>query len=132
MLFAVLWCADEHLDQIIVQAVEELALEGPLKLRIVEIARMQVVVVGVDHGLGKARTQDNLDAVALRPRTERHQRMLIQLELIEDAGQWVRTHSGILNALPTRITNICAKMTPHERSTGDFLKARNFFSHPIG
>ncbi len=50
MLFAVLRSADEHLHQVIVQAVEDLALEGPLELRVVEIARMQLEVIGVDAG----------------------------------------------------------------------------------
>jgi len=98
VLFAVLRGADEHLDQVIVQAVEELALEGPLELRVVEIARVQVVIVGVDLGLGESRAEDHLDAVALRPRAERHQRMLIELELIEHLRKSVRGHDGIVEA----------------------------------
>ncbi|MGB9206173.1 MAG: hypothetical protein WCB94_19605, partial [Terriglobales bacterium] len=60
VLFAVLRCADEHLDQIIVQAIEELALEGPLELRVVEIAGMQFEAVGVDRRLGEAWADDDL------------------------------------------------------------------------
>src|SRR5579864_4086565 len=45
---AILWRADEHLDEVVVQRVVELALEGPFKLRVVEVAGMQVEVVSVD------------------------------------------------------------------------------------
>lgn len=89
VFFAVLWRADKHLDQVIVQAVEDLSLEGPLKLRIFEIARMQIVIVDVDLGLGKSRAEYHLNAVTLGPRAERHQRMLIELQLIEHLGEMV-------------------------------------------
>ncbi len=57
--------ADEHLDQVVVQAVEELALKGPLELRIVEIAGMQIEVVGVHRRIGEAWPDDDLDGLAL-------------------------------------------------------------------
>ena len=100
VFFSVLRRADEHLDQVIVQAVEELALEGPLELWIVEIARVQVVVVGVDLGLGKSRTQYHLNAIALCSRTKRDKRMLIELELIEHLGKAVRGHTAIVKSVP--------------------------------
>ena len=52
MFLAVLRCADEHLDQVIVQAVENLPLQSPLELRIVKVAWMQIEIVG-GPGLGR-------------------------------------------------------------------------------
>jgi len=87
---------NEHLDQVIVQAVEDLALEGPLKLRIVEIARMQIVVVSMNFGLSESGTEYHLNPIALGARAERDQRMLIELELIEYLSEAVRGHTRIL------------------------------------
>ena len=96
ILLAVLRRANEHLDQVVVQAVEELALEGPLELRIIQIARMKVVIVGMYFGLSEARAENDLDAVTLRTRAELHQRMLIQLQLIKHLGEAVGGHTGIV------------------------------------
>jgi len=65
MLLAMLRGADEHLDQIIVQAVEDLPLESPLKLRVLQIARMQFEVVRMDSRIAETRTNDYLHRFAL-------------------------------------------------------------------
>jgi len=44
---AVLRRADEHLDQVIVQTIVELALEAPFKLRMIQVARVQLKIVGM-------------------------------------------------------------------------------------
>ena len=81
------------------QAGKELVLEGPLELRMIEVARMHAEVVGMHRHGGIAEIDDDLDALALLARVERQQRMLVQLELIEDALQariGRRSHEAIL------------------------------------
>src|SRR5271168_3332806 len=46
---AVLRGADEHFDEVVVQRVVELALEAPLELMVVEVAGMEIEVIGVDR-----------------------------------------------------------------------------------
>ncbi len=96
MLFAVLRSADKHLDQVIVQAVKQLALKRPLELRVFEIARVQIVIVSMNFGFDESRAKYDFDALSFHPRTERDQRMLIELELIEYLRQVVRGHPAIL------------------------------------
>jgi hypothetical protein len=43
----VLRCADKHFNQIVVQAVIELALKTPFKLGMIEVPRVQVEVIGM-------------------------------------------------------------------------------------
>lgn len=78
MFFAALWRADEHLHQVIVQAVKDLPLESPFELRIIEIARMQVEVVGVERRLSKPWTNDEFDSFSLFSSVEHDQRMLVK------------------------------------------------------
>ena len=82
MLLAVLRCAEKHLDKVVVQAIEDLPLEGPLELWIVEIAWVKLKVVGVHRRIGKARPDDELDGFALGPRVELDEGMFIQPELL--------------------------------------------------
>src|ERR1017187_4289954 len=97
MFLAMLRRADEHLDQVVVQAVEKLALEGPLELRIVEVARVHLEVVGVDRRIGKARANDHFDGFALGAGIELDQRMLVELELVLHARQAIRSHARIVD-----------------------------------
>ena len=77
----------KHLDYVIVQAIVKLALEGPLKLRMIQVARMQIEIIGVDWDIGILELDDDLDSVAFGPRGEVQQRMLVQAQLSEDALQ---------------------------------------------
>jgi hypothetical protein len=43
--------ADEHLYKVVVQSVEELALEAPFELRVIQIAGVQVKVVRMNRDL---------------------------------------------------------------------------------
>ena len=94
MLLAMLRRADEHLDQVIVQAIEDLPLEGPLELRVIEIAGMQFEVVGVNGRLGKARTDDHLDGVAFGTSVEFNQRMLVEAQLLVHACKAIGSHGS--------------------------------------
>ncbi len=77
------------------QAVVELALEGPLELRVVEVAGVQFEVVGVDLQAGVFESDDDLDAVTLRARVKGQQRMFVEAELFEDAFEAGARHPMI-------------------------------------
>jgi len=76
--------ADEHLDEIIVQRIEELALKAPFELRIVEIARMKLEVVGVNRDVFVLELDDDFNAFTLRARREIQQWMFVEAQLSED------------------------------------------------
>lgn len=69
------------------KAIVELALEGPLKLRVIEIAGMQFEVVRVNRYLRVLEIDDYFYAVAIGPRIESQQRMLIEAKLLKNALQ---------------------------------------------
>ena len=82
---AVLRGADEHLHEVVVERIEELALEAPFELRMVEIAWVEVEIVGV-HGDGFIfELDDDLNPFALGMRGEIQERVLVEAELGEDA-----------------------------------------------
>jgi hypothetical protein len=62
-----------------------LPLELPLELRMIEIARMHFVEVGVDRDGAMHELNADLDPVALCPRIEAQQRMLVEAQLGENA-----------------------------------------------
>ena len=67
------------------QAVIELALEAPFKLRIVQVTRVQIEVIGVDRDGRILELDHQLNALALGASREIEQRMLVKAELGEDA-----------------------------------------------
>src|ERR1017187_6718760 len=79
---AMLRSADEHLDQVVVQAVEELALEGPLELCVVEIARMQLEIVNMNRRIGEAWADDHLDGFTFDAGIELDQGMFVEAKLL--------------------------------------------------
>ena len=97
MLFAMLRGADEHLDEVVVQAVEDLALEGPLKLCIVEIAGMQLEVVSMYWRIGKAWPDDDFDGVALGASIKLDERVLVEAQLLLDTSETVGSHARIVD-----------------------------------
>ena len=96
MFAAMLRGADKHLDQVVVQAIEELALEGPLELRIVEIARVQLEVVSVNRRIGEPWTDDDFDRFALGAGIELDERVLVEAKLLLHAGEAVGGHLAIV------------------------------------
>jgi len=81
---AILGRADEHLDKVVVERVVKLALEAPLELRVVEIARVEIEVVGV-HGDGLVfKVDDDFDAVTLGAGGEVQQGVFVETKLGED------------------------------------------------
>lgn len=82
------------------EAVVELALEGPFELGVIEVARVQVKVVRVHRHRRVLELNDDLYPIALVARSEVEQGMLIQAKLIEDALQ-----AAVHDALTVTIVN---------------------------
>src|SRR5580698_378493 len=82
-LHTVLWSAREHFDQIVVQAIEKLALEGPFKLGMVEVARVHFEIIGMHGDVGILEFDDDLDRFSLAVCREVEQGMLVEAELGE-------------------------------------------------
>ncbi len=96
MLAAMLRSANEHLDQVVVQAIEDLALKGPLELRIVEVARMQFKVIDMDWRIGKSGTDDDFDRFAFGAGVELYEGMLVEAKLVLNARKAVGGHPAIV------------------------------------
>jgi hypothetical protein len=110
---AILRRADEHLYEIVVQGIEELALEAPFKLRIVEIAWMEIEIISVHRNRFIFEVDDDLDAFSLSARREVQQRVLIEAELREDAveaGSY-RIHARIVNTQLQYVQQPCTVTT---------------------
>ena len=73
--------ADEHLHKIVVQGVVELALEAPLKLRVVEIAWVQIKIVGVHRNAFILELDNNLNPFIFRTCRKNQEWMLVQPKL---------------------------------------------------
>jgi len=67
------------------QAVIKLALEAPFKLRIVQVTRVQIEVIGVDRDGRILELDHQFDAFAFGTSGELEQRMLVKAELGKDA-----------------------------------------------
>jgi len=77
--------ANKHLDQIIVQAVKELTLKGPLKLRVVEVPGMQLEIIGMHGSVGVFELDDDFHRFAFGARVEVQQWVFVKSELMQDA-----------------------------------------------
>ncbi len=86
------------------QAVIELPLECPFELRILDVARMELEVIGV-HGYRRIlERDDDLDRFAFQPRVKRQQWMLIQTQVLEDAFKvLLRSEIGQLGLQDSRL-----------------------------
>lgn len=91
--------ADEHFHEVVVQGVVKLALEAPLELRVVEVARMKIEVVRVHGDRCVLELDDYFYAFAFGPGGEVQERMLVEAELGADsleAGGGGFGHRGIV------------------------------------
>jgi hypothetical protein len=79
--------ADEHFNQVIVQGVIELALEGPLELGMIEIPRMHFERVSVYRHRRVLELNYDFHALAFRTSGKREQRVLIMGQLAENTLQ---------------------------------------------
>ena len=78
-------CVGEHLDQVIMQAVVELALEGPLELRVIEVARVQLEIIGVHRYRRVLELDDHGHALPILARVKLQQRVLVAEQLPQHA-----------------------------------------------
>ncbi len=85
---AVLRGADKHFDEVVVQRVVDLALEVPGELGVIEVAGMDLKLVGM-HGDGRVLQidQDLYDAVRF-PRRESQQGMIVEPQVGADLFQF--------------------------------------------
>ncbi len=85
----------EHFDEVVVQAIVELALEAPLELGMVEVARVQFEIVGMHLHIRIFEADDDFDSLAFFPRIEGQQRVLVKAKLLENALQAGVRHQTI-------------------------------------
>jgi hypothetical protein len=90
-LGAVLRGANEHLDEVVVQRVIELALEAPFELGVVEVARMKIEIISVYRDGCVFELNDDFHAFPFGAGGEVQQRMLVEAELSQDA---IKARSG--------------------------------------
>lgn len=119
-VFAVLRGTDKHFDEVVVERVIELALESPFELRVVEVARMQVEVVGVDGNGFVLELNDDLDAFAFGAGVEGQERMFVEAELGKDAVK-----ARIAGARHGNIVQICEAAMPD----GNLPDSTDVFRH---
>ena len=81
---AVLRGADEHFDDVVMQAVIELPLESPLELRMIEVAGMKFEVVGVHWNRRVPELDDDFDRLALGASREIKQGVLVEFQLSQN------------------------------------------------
>ena len=76
----------EHFDDVIVQAVVELALEGPGELRVFDVARVELELVGVHAERAVLEVNGKLDGLSLEPGAQLEQGVLVLGQLGLDPG----------------------------------------------
>ncbi len=87
------------------QAIVELPLEAPLKLRVIQIAWVQIEVIGVHRHARISELDDQFDAITFAAGIEGEQRVLIKTELGQhafDSGMRIAGHRKIVfdNQIP--------------------------------
>ena len=81
---AILRGAGKHFDEIVVQAVVELALKMPGELGMIEVAGMNREHVGVNRDGRVLQIDQNFDNAVVFARGKGEQRMIVQPQMIED------------------------------------------------
>jgi hypothetical protein len=76
--------ADEHLDEVVVHAVVEVALKGPGELAVLDIAGVDRGVVGVQAEGGVLHSDDELDCAVMVARGEVEEGVIVAAGLGED------------------------------------------------
>ena len=91
--------ADKHFDQIVMQAIVELALQTPFELRIVQVTWMQIEIIRVHRDGRILELNDEFYSIALGASREVEQWMLVKTQLGENAVQpWIWRHSTEVNS----------------------------------
>jgi hypothetical protein len=119
---AVLRRADEHLDEIVVQRIVELALEIPGKLRVIEVSRMDLKLVGM-HRDGRVLQIDQDFNHAVRfPRGESQQGMIVKLKMGADLFQFCRVRHPVILLKEVECGGQDARRTAGEDAGATLLK----------
>src|ERR1700687_1467276 len=87
---AILRGAGKHFDEIVVQPVVELALKMPSELGMIEVAGMNRKHVGVNRDGRVLQIDQNFDSAVVFARGKGEQRMIVELQVIEDFLQGIR------------------------------------------
>lgn len=72
----------EHFDDVVVEAVVKLALEGPGELLVLDFARAHEENIRVDFNACRLEVDQNLDAIFGFARVEAKQRMFVAREFV--------------------------------------------------
>ena len=83
---AVLRGVEKHLDEVIVEGVVKLALEVPGKLRVIEIASVDLEDVGVHRDGGVFQVDEDFDEVVGFAGGELQERVVVETEMFADFG----------------------------------------------
>src|ERR1039458_4098115 len=86
---AILRSAAKHFDEIVVQAVVELALKMPRELRMIEVARMNWEHVGLTRDGRILRIEQTFDHAVVFARGKAEQGMIVEPQMIENFLQGV-------------------------------------------
>ena len=83
----ILWSADEHFDEVIVEAVVNLVLQVPLELRMLQIASVDGEHVGVHRNVRVVQIDQYLDGPVVIARRKGEKRVLVAPEMIANLRQ---------------------------------------------
>ena len=82
----VLGCVGKHFDEVVMQAVVELALQVPGELGVIQVSGMDREHVGMDGNRRVLQVDQNLDDAIRFARGESQQGMVVESEVIKDLG----------------------------------------------
>jgi hypothetical protein len=91
-VLACLWGTAKHLNEVIVKAVVQLALELPGELRRSQLSRMKLKDVGVDRNWRVLEADQDFDGFALCSSIEAEQWVIVKRELIDDSLEIAGNH----------------------------------------
>src|SRR5271165_3783572 len=94
---AILRGTEKHFDEIVVQSVIELVLQMPGELRMIEVAGMDRKHIGVNGDGRVLQVDQNFDRSTVLARGKGEQRMLIELQMVEDSLQGIGHASIVLS-----------------------------------
>ena len=85
--FAALRGSSKHLDQVVMQAIIELALERPCELRMIQVAGVKFEVIAVHRKRRILEVDGHFNTVVLVRCAEFEERMFIETKLLKNALQ---------------------------------------------
>ena len=104
----VLGSANEHFYEVVVQCVVELALKIPRELRVIEVARMDLELVGVHRDRRVLQINQDLNGFVFLTRSKGEQGMVVEPKVIEDFRKIVGMgHRLILLKNAERLSTRC-------------------------